>query len=131
MVARLSASSRSIVRSTMSASARGGSSMLSSLLPARCTRTASAMNASTSAAAALVRSTPGHRRGRGAADAQSHHHGQVVGGDPGEAAPVDVKCLALELDIPVDAVEPEEGEYRRMRAPHTPHRRLELDPQAA
>src|SRR5439155_1515495 len=62
------------------------------------------------------------RRSHAAAHAQPHHHGQVVGGDTREAAPVDVEGLALELHVPVDPVEPEDREDGRVRSPHAPHR---------
>src|SRR2546427_11945111 len=55
----------------------------------------------------------------------------VVRGHPREAAPVDMELLTLELHVPVDPVEGEQREHRRMRAPHPAHRRRELAPEAA
>src|SRR2546428_125085 len=50
---------------------------------------------------------------------------------PREAAPVDMELLPLELHVPVDPVEGEQREHRRMSAPHPAHRRRELAPEAA
>jgi hypothetical protein len=51
---------------------------------------------------------------------------QVIGGDPGQTAPVDVELLALQLDVPVDPIQTEQREQRRVRTAHPSHRRGEL-----
>src|SRR5712692_8949437 len=51
----------------------------------------------------------------------------MVGGHARQAAPVDVEPLRLEIPIPVDAVEREQGERRRMGAPDP--RPVELAPE--
>src|SRR5881628_1429999 len=64
------------------------------------------------------------------AQAQARYHRQMVGGDAGQTTPVHAELLALELGVPVDPVQREEREHRRVSAA-APHRRRELTAEPA
>jgi hypothetical protein len=72
----------------------------------------------------------GHRA-RARPHAQARDDRQVVRRHARQTTAMDVEFLALELDVPVDAVEAEDRKPRRVGAAHPAHRRGELPAQAA